>query len=203
MSEVQKRQISCAPYLVAGLGNPGRRYKNSRHNIGFMAVSRVAQSLDLAFSRMQFNCLLAEGNFQGCKLLLSKPQTFMNQSGRAIAPLAKYYRVPMEQILVVYDDLDLPLGRLRLRPEGGSGGHQGMNSILAELNSQAFPRLRIGIGRPPGRMDPAAYVLRPFSSEEKETLDLLLDRAADCIQAFLNEGLQAAMTQYNMRDDQS
>ena len=203
MSELQKPETPIAPYLVAGLGNPGRQYRNSRHNIGFMVVSQLAQSLDLTFTKMQFNGLLAEGKYQGSKLLLSKPQTYMNQSGRAIAPLAYYYRVPLEHTLVVYDDLDLPLGRLRLRPEGGSGGHQGMNSILAELNSQAFPRLRIGIGRPPGQMDPAAYVLQPFSGEEKEALDFLLDRATDCIQTFLNEGLQAAMTRYNLRDDQA
>ena len=188
-------------YLIAGLGNPGRQYRNNRHNVGFKLLDGLADRLGVQFARLESKALVTKTNYQDSRLVLAKPQTFMNHSGRAIAPLVRYYRVPLQQVLIIYDDLDLPLGRLRLRPEGGSGGHQGMNSILAEINDQSFPRLRVGIGRPPGRMDPADFVLQPFSKEEEESVEFLLDRAAECILVFLKHGLQTAMTTFNTQAD--
>ncbi|RLC86753.1 MAG: aminoacyl-tRNA hydrolase [Chloroflexi bacterium] len=185
------------PYLIAGLGNPGPKYTANRHNIGFRCLERLAAAHDLAFDRRQKRARVALGTIQGRRVVLAKPQTFMNESGRAVAPLAHFYKVPLERLLVVYDDLDLPLGTIRLRPEGGSGGHKGMRSIIEHLGSQEFPRLRIGIGRPPGQMDPAAYVLQDFSTEEETLLDEVLERAVAAIETWLTEGIEAAMERYN------
>jgi len=184
-------------YLIVGLGNPGLRYAANRHNIGFCCLERLAAAHDLPFDRRQKRARVALGTIRGRRVILAKPQTFMNESGRAVAPLAHFYKVPLERLLVVYDDLDLPLGTIRLRPEGGSGGHKGMRSIIEHLGSQDFPRLRIGIGRPPGRMDPAAYVLQDFSAEEKPLVEEVLERVVAAIETWLREGIEAAMGRYN------
>jgi PTH1 family peptidyl-tRNA hydrolase len=186
-----------ATWLVAGLGNRGRAFRENRHNSGFMVVDRIAHRWGMDFTKTQNNALIAEGRTSGGKVLLIKPQMMMNLSGRSVAPLIRYYRVPLEQLVVVYDDLDLPLGSLRLRPFGGTGGHRGMESIVQELGSDQFPRLRIGIGRPPGRMDPAAYVLQDFSTSEAELFADIAEQAADCISVLLSEGIEAAMTRFN------
>lgn len=184
-------------YLIVGLGNPGVRYARNRHNVGARCVSRLAAVHGLAFARRQKNARVAQGTIGGCPVLLAIPQTFMNESGRAVAPLARFYRVPTENLLVIYDDLDLPPGSLRLRPEGSSGGHRGMRSVIEHLGTQAFPRLRIGIGRPPGQMDPADYVLQDFSSEEDAIIEEAIERAVAAIQTWLTEGLEKAMSLYN------
>jgi PTH1 family peptidyl-tRNA hydrolase len=186
-----------APWLIAGLGNAGRTYRENRHNAGFMVVDRAASVWGFDFTKSQNRALIADGRIDGDKVLLVKPQTMMNLSGQAVASLARFYRAPLEQVLVVYDDLDLPLGSLRLRPFGGTGGHRGMTSIVQELGSDAFPRLRIGIGRPPGRMDPAAYVLQDFSSHEASLFSEAAERAVECLSMFLSDGIEAAMTQFN------
>ncbi|HHN93782.1 MAG TPA: aminoacyl-tRNA hydrolase [Anaerolineae bacterium] len=183
--------------LIAGLGNPGPQYAANRHNIGFRCLDRLAAAHGLTFDRRQKRALTARGVIAGREVLLVKPQTFMNESGRAVVPLARFYKVPPARLLVVYDDLDLPPGTLRLRPSGGSGGHRGMRSIIAQLGSQEFPRLRIGIGRPPGRMDPAAYVLQDFAPEEWPLMEETLARAIAAIEVWLTEGLDAAMSRYN------
>lgn len=152
--------------LIAGLGNPGSRYARNRHNIGFQAVEALAQHARLEFSRSEHKAQTAHGVLAGRRVILAKPQTWMNESGKALAPLSRFYKVPPEAMLVVYDDLDIPLGTLRFRESGSSGGHRGVESIAQHLGSQAFPRLRLGIGRPPGRMDPAAFVLQDFSADE-------------------------------------
>ena len=185
--------------LIVGLGNPGPRYAANRHNAGFRCLERLAVGHGLAFDKRQKQARVALGDIRGWRVILAKPQTFMNESGRAVAPLARFYKVGLERLLVVYDDLDLPLGTLRLRPEGGSGGHKGMRSIIEHLGSQDFPRLRIGIGRPPGQMDPAAYVLQDFSAAEKILLEETLERAVTAIETWLCEGIEAAMGQYNGR----
>jgi len=131
------------------------------------------------------------------KVILLKPQTMMNKSGLAVASLVRYYRVPLEQVLVIFDDLDLPTGKLRMRPHGGSGGHRGMRSIITQLGSEAFPRLRVGIGRPPGVMDPADYVLQDFSDAEKELMDVTIQEALDVIERFLQDGVDLAMNLSN------
>jgi len=186
-------------YLIAGLGNPGPQYAANRHNVGFQCVERLAAAWGLAFGKRQKRALVVLSTFQGRRIILARPQTFMNESGRAVAPLARFYQVQPERLLVVYDDLDLPLGTVRLRPEGGSGGHKGMRSIIEHLGGQDFPRLRIGVGRPPGRMDPAAYVLQDFSADEEPLRGEALERAVMAIETWLREGIEAAMEQYNRR----
>ena len=189
-----------APYLIAGLGNPGRRYRASRHNIGFLVVDAFAERKGESFSRLQNQALIATVRHPVGKIILAKPQTMMNNSGCAVASLVRYYRIPLEQVLVVFDDLDLPTGKLRLRPHGGAGGHRGMHSIIELLGSDDFPRLRLGIGRPPGVMDPADYVLQRFSREEETFLPVRIKDAVDAIELFLTDGIDAAMTQYNTVD---
>ncbi len=188
------------PFLVVGLGNPGKQYRRNRHNAGAMVVEAFARRLEAPFARLQAGALVAETRLDGRRLILAKPQTFMNESGKAVRPLVRMFQVPWEQMLVVYDDLDLPLGMIRLRPGGGSGGHKGMQSIIEHLGTQEFPRLRIGIGRPPGRMDPARYVLQDFNRAEWPLLEETVARAVECLNTFLTEGLQAAMNRFNPRE---
>ncbi len=156
--------------LIAGLGNPGPRYADNRHNIGFRAIEAVASAHGLGFSRTEHNAKTAHGLIEGRRVILAQPQTWMNDSGRSIAPLARFYKIEPEDILIIYDDLDIPLGTVRFRSEGSSGGHRGVQSTIQALGTEALPRLRLGIGRPPGRMDPAAYVLQDFSSDETSIL---------------------------------
>jgi PTH1 family peptidyl-tRNA hydrolase len=184
-------------YLVTGLGNPGREYQSNRHNIGFMLVNRLADRLAVTFSRLESKALVTKADHQGRRLILAKPQTYMNLSGQAVSALVRFYKLPVENILIAYDDVDLPLGILRMRASGGSAGHRGMQSIIESLGTQDFPRLRIGIGRPPGRMDAAAYVLQDFSEEESETLPEILDRGVKAVLTFITEGVDIAMNQYN------
>ena len=183
--------------LIVGLGNPGPKYAANRHNIGFRCVERLAAAHDLSFDRRQKRSRVASGSIRERRVILAQPRTFMNESGRAVAPLARFYRVSLEHLLVVYDDLDLPLGAIRMRPVGGSGGHKGMRSIIERLGSRDFPRLRIGIDRPPGRMDPAAYVLRDFSADESALLEQVLDQAVAAIETWLCEGIETAMSRHN------
>lgn len=188
-----------APYLIVGLGNPGPKYAANRHNVGFRCLERLATAHGMSFDKRHKRAYVARGTIHGQRVVLAQPQTFMNESGRAVSPLTHFYRVPLQRLLVVYDDLDLPLGTLRLRPEGGSGGHKGMRSIIEHLGSQAFPRLRIGIDRPPGRMDPAAYVLQDFSEDEKSLLQDTLERAVSAVETWVGQGVEVAMTRYNRR----
>ena len=185
-------------YLVVGLGNPGREYAATRHNAGFMVLDALARQWGVTFGRTRHQALLAEARVGPHRVLLAKPQTYMNLSGRAVGPLVRYYRLPLDHLLVVYDDLDLPFGTVRLRPQGGHGGHKGMKSIIEALGGRRdFPRLRIGIGRPPGRMDAADYVLRPFSPAEREQWPWVVDRAVEGIRLWVEQGLDAAMNRVN------
>jgi PTH1 family peptidyl-tRNA hydrolase len=186
------------PTLIVGLGNPGKGYASHRHNVGFHVVEALARTHRLSFSRQKgFRARVAEGRIAGRRVILAKPQTFMNRSGRAVGRLVRARGIELGRLLVVYDDLDLPLGRLRLRPEGGAGGHRGMRSILDTLGSQAFPRLRVGIGRPPGQLDPADYVLRPFQEQERPVLSQVVARAVAAIECWLTDGLVTAMDEFN------
>jgi PTH1 family peptidyl-tRNA hydrolase len=185
-------------WMVVGLGNPGRRYAHSRHNVGFHCLERLAGAHRLAFSERKRRGRLALGQIQGRPVVLLKPRTFMNESGRAVAPAMRFYQVPLERLLVIYDDLDLPQGSVRLRAKGGSGGHNGMRSIMAQLGGrQNFARVRVGIGRPPGRMDPADYVLRSFGSQERPLMEEVYDWVVRAIECWLVEGIDMAMTQFN------
>jgi PTH1 family peptidyl-tRNA hydrolase len=181
------------PYLIVGLGNPGRQYNRIRHNVGFMLLDHLADKLDLSFTRREANALIAKGHFADQQIILAKPQTYMNLSGRSAGTLSRYYRVPFEHLLVAFDDLDLPLGSIRIRPKGGTGGHQGMESVLDSLNSGEFARLRIGIDRPSGRKDPADYVLEDFSDEEFELIQTVLQKCVDCVLQFIEHDLETAM----------
>lgn len=185
------------PYLIIGLGNPGREYRQNRHNVGFMVLDVLAHRLGLTFGRVESQALVTKATYQGQRLILAKPQTYMNLSGVSAASLLRFYKAPLSQFLVAYDDVDLPLGTLRLRPDGGSAGQKGMASIIERLGTQNFPRLRVGIGRPPGRMDAAAYVLQDFTPAEREILEPTLERAAEAVLVFVTEGLNAAMNRYN------
>jgi PTH1 family peptidyl-tRNA hydrolase len=162
-----------------------------------MVVDRLADRLGLSFSRLESRTLVTKGEVQGKRVILAKPQTFMNLSGEAVSSLQRFYKVPLEHLLVVYDDVDLPLGTLRLRPSGGGGGQKGMLSVIERLGTQEFPRLRIGIDQPPGRMDSADYVLQDFSRAQAEFLPEILDRAVDASLTFIEQDLQAAMNRFN------
>jgi PTH1 family peptidyl-tRNA hydrolase len=187
--------------LIVGLGNPGREYASNRHNVGFMTADRWAAAHTLTFNKIQHHAIIAigrSGEQRGARrVIVAKPQTYMNESGRAVGGLLRFYKIPVEQLLVIFDDLDLPFGTIRLRADGGAGGHNGMRSIIQHLGGDHFARLRIGIGRPPGRMDPAAFVLQDFNRDEAAELDALLDRAGQAIDMFLTAGITAAMNQFN------
>ncbi len=184
-------------YLIVGLGNPGREYKDSRHNVGFMLIDRLSIRLDARMNRMQAKALVASTRYEDNKLMLAKPQTFMNLSGQSIQSLARFYKLQLENVIVAHDDLDLPLGAIRIRPGGGPGGQKGVASTIERLGTKDFRRLRIGIGRPPGRMDPAAYVLQNFAKADLILLSEVLDHAAKAILTLVSENLDAAMNKYN------
>ena len=183
--------------LVVGLGNAGRRYRGNRHNAGFLVLDALAEALGTGFSKMQMNSLIGQVNLPHSRLILAKPQTLMNRSGTSVAPLVRFYRLELSQLLVVYDDLDLPTAKIRLRPGGGSGGHLGMQSIIGALGEDGFGRLRLGIDRPPGRMDPADYVLQDFSHAETELMELGIRQAVDCVRGWLDDGIELAMNRCN------
>ena len=182
--------------LIVGLGNPGVRYALNRHNVGFMLLDRLAEKHQLALTRRRFNALRAEGTVAAQRVLLAKPQTFMNLSGNAVGKLASFHRIPTSDIIIIHDDLDLPFGRIRLRARGSAGGHHGMESILAALGRNDFARLRIGIGRPAARED-IDHVLGNFSDEEQRALEEIFPRALDALELWLREGIEKAMNQFN------
>jgi len=186
-----------SPYLIAGLGNPGPKYRHNRHNVGFMVVDALAEQTQIPIRRVQFRALVGKGCFSGERLIFAKPQTYMNDSGQAVAPLAKFYKIPPENMFVIHDDLDLPFGTLRLRPQGGAGGQHGVESIIAKLGRRDFARMRVGIGRPPGRMDPRDYVLHDFDSSDSTFLPELMQRAVDAIMCFVQDGIEKAMNDFN------
>ena len=183
--------------LIVGLGNPGLAYRHNRHNIGFMVADVLAQKLEIPLKRVKFKAQIGNGKVEGIPVIIAKPLTYMNNSGEAVAPLVHYFKVPLERLLVIHDDMDLPLGTLRMRPSGGSAGHNGMLSIFDKLGTNAIPRLRVGIGRPPGRMDPADYVLQDFPKSDEELLKMVIAQACEAALAFITNGLEKAMNTYN------
>jgi peptidyl-tRNA hydrolase, PTH1 family len=184
-------------YLIVGLGNSGRDYKKNRHNIGFQVVDHFAARHGMEFTRQQSNAFISTGNAAGKSIILAKPQTFMNRSGSAVAPLQKFYKIPLENLMIIYDELDLPLGTIRLKPDGSAGGQNGIKDIIARLGTNEFPRMRIGINRPPGKMDPAAYVLQDFGAEQVPVIQETYDRASDAIETWLRDGIELAMSRHN------
>ncbi len=190
----QNRRLARA--LIIGLGNPGRRYRHNRHNVGFMAADRLAETLGISLSRVQNRAIVGNGLVGERPVMIAKPQTYMNLSGGAVQTLVRFYQVALDDLLVIYDELDLPFGVLRLRSKGGAGGHNGMRSIIQQLG-QDFPRLRLGIGRPPGQLPPADYVLQDFGREESKLLPDLLESAVRAVESFLTDGIDLAMTRHN------
>lgn len=184
-------------HLIVGLGNPGPKYAATRHNVGWHVLDVLAARHNLAFSKTEKKALTATGQIAGQRALLAKPQTFMNLSGEAVRSLVDFYKVDLARLLLIADDLDIPLGTLRLRPAGSAGGQRGLASVIQHLGTQDFSRLRVGIGRPPGRMDPAAYVLQPFTGDEVILAREATERAADAVELWLREGVEAAMSRFN------
>ncbi|MFM7180137.1 MAG: aminoacyl-tRNA hydrolase [Verrucomicrobiales bacterium] len=182
--------------LVAGLGNPGDRYRGTRHNIGFMALDALAEREKLTW-RLEKKWKAMVAKSPDGTLVLAKPQTFMNLSGESIGPLARYLKVPSSQILAVVDDMELPWGKLRLRAAGSAGGHNGLKSLIQHLGGQEFPRLRLGVGRPEGIRDASDHVLGKFSPDEQAELAKILDRATLCILAVHRQGVEVAMNTFN------
>jgi len=189
--------VTLDTYLLIGLGNPGREYKDTRHNIGFMLIDRLAVRLNARGMKLQSKAIVTSGLYEERKLILAKPQTYMNLSGQSAQGLLHFYKIPPENLMVAHDDLDIPLGTIRIRPSGGAGGQRGMASTIERLGTKDFPRLRLGIGRPPGRMDAAAYVLQDFSRADLLIVSETLDRAANAVLTFVTEGLNAAMNKFN------
>lgn len=183
--------------LIVGLGNPGSKYAFNRHNIGFQCLDRIAQVHGLQFSQRRFEASLALGEILGVKVALAKPLTYMNLSGRVVSRLMRWYRVSAAGLLVIYDDVDLPLGKVRLRQQGGAGGHRGMLSIIDSLGMQSFPRLRVGIGRPVGE-EPRDYVLSDFTLEERAIIEEVYERVVAAVECLLSDGIEAAMNRYNL-----
>ena len=180
--------------VIVGLGNPGRTYAHTRHNIGFDVLDTLAKRRVARILSRQCRALVGSFEHYGEQILLVKPQTFMNESGQAVGQIARKYNLEPGEFLVVYDDMDLPLGRIRIRPSGSSGGHKGMNSIIHHLHSQDFPRIRIGIGHQGEAID---HVLSRFSRKEREVIDVAIQQAADALEMILDEGIEAAMNRYN------
>ncbi|WP_298322313.1 aminoacyl-tRNA hydrolase [Haloactinopolyspora sp.] len=193
--------MSDALWLVVGLGNPGPSYAETRHNVGAMVLDLLAARAETRLkAQRRTRADVAEvrfGGIPGNRAVLARPRSYMNESGGPVARLVDFYKVPLDHVLVVYDELDLPFGTIRLKRGGGDNGHNGLRSIRASLGSGDYCRLRIGIGRPPGRMDPAAYVLKPFSAAERRDLEFYVDRAADAAEAVVVDGLVYAQNHYN------
>jgi PTH1 family peptidyl-tRNA hydrolase len=183
--------------LVVGLGNPGPRYAATRHNAGALVLQLLAERLGVKLKAHRSRCELAETRLAGTPVVLARPMSYMNTSGGPIVGAARFFKVPVESVVIVHDELDLPFGALRLKRGGGDGGHNGLRSATASLGSKEYLRVRFGIGRPPGRQDPADYVLREFSTAERKELPFLLDRAADAVETLIGQGLEAAQNQFN------
>jgi peptidyl-tRNA hydrolase, PTH1 family len=184
-------------WLIAGLGNPGPGYANNRHNAGFMVADLLASRIGAAFKRDRARVQALSGKLGGQQVLVVKPMSSMNLSGGPITSAAAYYKIPAERIIAVYDELDLPFGTIRLKQGGGDNGHNGLKSVTGSLGSREYYRVRIGIGRPPGRQDPAKFVLSDFSAAERKEFPLIIDRAADAVEALLERGLAAAQNEFH------
>jgi PTH1 family peptidyl-tRNA hydrolase len=188
------------PHLVVGLGNPGPAYRGNRHNVGFFVLDLLAERLGGRFKAHKGRADVVEARFgppPAPRAVLAKPKSYMNESGGPVAGLCGFYKIPVEQLVVVHDELDLPYGSLRLKRGGGDNGHNGLRSITRSLGSKEYLRVRFGIGRPPGRMDPADYVLRDFSAAERKDLEFHVDRAADAVETLVRDGLDAAQNLFN------
>ncbi|HZJ84503.1 MAG TPA: aminoacyl-tRNA hydrolase [Syntrophomonadaceae bacterium] len=181
--------------IIVGLGNPGRKYNQTRHNLGFMVVEELARRYQVEKEESRYDAIIGHIRIDQQKILLVKPLTYMNLSGRAVQPLVRFYKLDLQELLVIYDDMDLEVGKLRVRKSGGTGGHKGITSITNSLSSQEFPRIRVGIGRP--KIDTINWVLGKFSPDEKPYIDEMVIKAADAIECWVKYGIEKAMNEYN------
>ena len=182
--------------VIVGLGNPGPKYADTRHNIGAMVIARLSSLWDIPLGRRSRHALIGQGSVGGQDVVLARPRSFMNQSGGPVAYLVNRFHLPLEDMLIIYDEMDLPLGTTRLRPDGSDGGHNGMRSIIEALGTQDVPRMRLGVGRSPVA-DPISHVLGEFSADESAEVDRLLARTVEAVTSFVTEGVNAAMNQFN------
>jgi peptidyl-tRNA hydrolase, PTH1 family len=183
--------------LIVGLGNPGPRYAATRHNAGFLVLDELAERMGSGFKAHKTRADVVEGRLAGRPVVLAKPRCYMNESGGPVKAVSQFYKIPVDEIVVIHDELDLPFGALRLKRGGGEGGHNGLRSTTSSLGSKEYTRVRFGIGRPPGRQDPADFVLREFAAAERADLPSYLDRAADSVEVLLARGLEAAQNAYH------
>jgi PTH1 family peptidyl-tRNA hydrolase len=189
-------------YLAVGLGNPGKEYESTRHNIGFMVIDRLSKDLNIAVSKGQCNALIGQGTIGGHKVILAKPQTFMNLSGGSVLELMNWYKIFPSRLILIYDDLDLDVGQIRIRPKGNSGGHKGVNSVIDRLGTTEFARVRIGIGKPDQIIEGeigSDYVLSKIPKSEQEAIAKSILSAAEAVPLIITEGLEAAMNKYNIQ----
>lgn len=184
-------------YLIAGLGNPERRYEGTRHNVGFEVIDRLAEKLSTSVEEKKFKGCYGKGVIGGEKVILLKPQTYMNLSGESVRAAADFYKIQPDHIIVVYDDISLDAGQLRIRTKGSAGGHNGVKNIIAHLGTQEFPRVKVGVGANPPRMDLADYVLSPFGKEDQEKMAAAFDEAAQAVESLIEEGPDRAMNRFN------
>lgn len=183
--------------IFVGLGNPTPEYAATKHNVGFMLADRLANELSADIWREKFNSLVAESFFDGEKVLIVKPQTFMNLSGESVAPIVNFYKIGVENLVVAHDDMDLPLGMIRLRPKGSGGGHHGVESIIQHIGTQNFPRIRIGVGRPPENWSVNSHVLSPFNQNDSKIISDALDELVPAVLSIFNDGIDNAMNKFN------
>lgn len=184
-------------YIIAGLGNPGKKYENTRHNIGFITIDSLASKHNITVDKLKFKALVGEGRISGQKVILVKPQTYMNLSGESIQEVMNFYKVDPENLIIIYDDIDLDLGTLRIRKSGSAGTHNGMRSVVQHINSTAFPRIRIGMGGPKG--DIVDFVIGGMSKAESEVLKETVDKAAEAIDCIIESGIDMSMNRYNTK----
>ncbi|WP_139905944.1 aminoacyl-tRNA hydrolase [Clostridium thermarum] len=182
-------------YLIVGLGNPGTQYENTRHNVGFEVIDLMGAKYKISISRIKFKGVYGEGNIKGEKVILLKPQTYMNASGESVGQISKFYKIPNEKIIIIYDDMSLDIGRIRIRAKGSAGGHNGIKNIIAHLSSEEFPRIKIGVGHPKG--DWVNHVLGKFSIEEQEKLQKTYEAVLSTVETIIEDGIDAAMNKFN------
>ena len=190
--------MSNEPYIIVGLGNPGRKYENTRHNLGFITVDQIAEKNGIPVKKLKFKALIGEGRIADKRVLLVKPQTYMNLSGESVRELVQFYKIPMEHLIVIYDDFDIAMGTIRVRKFGSAGTHNGMRSVIYQLGSDRFPRIRVGIGSGK-KEDMIEFVTGGFQKEEVALLEDAVLRAAACVECILSEGIDIAMNRYNTK----
>lgn len=184
-------------FIIVGLGNPGTRYENTRHNVGFDTIDVLSSKHGIKVSKLKFKALWGDGEIKGQKVILVKPQTFMNLSGESVREIIEWYKIPVQNVIIIYDDVDLPLGKIRIRPNGSSGTHNGMKSVIYQIHSDAFPRVRIGIGRQPEGWALADYVLSKINAEDRKVINESIINAADAVCEIITTDVESAMNKYS------